>query len=149
MSKKFYERAIARWPEEDRLREKLLKYGSHTANNAELLAIGIRKGLEGSSAIGLERELFRRFETLLAMSAWHPAELPETKGLSRAKIDQIMAAVERGRRMISKERALEDPIRSFSDLQGLLSSMGAPTRGYAPGKCSRGALNTCDARPKA
>jgi DNA repair protein RadC len=37
--KKIYERAIVNWPEEDRPREKLLKYGPHTLSSAELLAI--------------------------------------------------------------------------------------------------------------
>ena len=44
MTKKTYDRAIANWPEEDRPREKLLRYGTHTLSNAELLVIPIRTG---------------------------------------------------------------------------------------------------------
>jgi DNA repair protein RadC len=120
MSKKVYERAIVSWPEEDRPREKLLKYGAHTLSNAELLAILIRTGVEGSSAVDLGRELLRKFKTLRAISACDPAEMREIKGLSTAKIAQIKAAVELGRRMMSEERALEGPIRSSFDVANYL-----------------------------
>jgi len=116
MTKKTYDRAIANWPEEDRPREKLLRYGAHTLSNAELLAILIRTGTKGSSAVDLARELLRKFKTLRAISACDPAELHEIKGLSTAKVAQIKAAVELGRRMMSEERALEGPIRSSSDV---------------------------------
>jgi len=116
MTKKTYDRAIANWPEEDRPREKLLRYGAHTLSNAELLAILIRTGTQGSSAVDLARELLRKFKTLRAISACDPAELHEIKGLSTAKVAQIKAAVELGRRMMSEERALEGPIRSSSDV---------------------------------
>jgi len=120
MTKKTYDRAIVNWPEEDRPREKLLKYGAHTLSNAELLAILIRTGTKGSSAVDLGRELLRKFKTLRAISACDPAELHEIKGLSTAKIAQIKAAVELGRRMMSEERALEGPIRSSSDVADYL-----------------------------
>jgi len=116
MTQKTYDRAIANWPEEDRPREKLLRYGAHALSNAELLAILIRTGTKGSSAVDLGRELLRRFKTLRAISACDPAELHEIKGLSTAKVAQIKAAVELGRRMMSEERALEGPIRSSSDV---------------------------------
>ncbi|MBM3150580.1 MAG: hypothetical protein FJZ88_11220, partial [Chloroflexi bacterium] len=118
--RKVYERAIANWPEEDRPREKLLKHGAHTLSNAELLAILIRLGVEGSSAVDLGRELMRKFKTLRAISACDPVELMEIKGLSTAKVAQIKAAVELGRRMMSEERALEGPIRSSSDVADYL-----------------------------
>jgi DNA repair protein RadC len=118
--KKVYERAILNWPEEDRPREKLLKYGAHTLSNAELLAILIRTGVKGSSAVDLGRQMMRKFKTLRAISACDPVELHEVKGLSTAKVAQIKAAVELGRRMMSEERALEGPIRSSSDVADYL-----------------------------
>jgi len=118
--KKIYERAILNWPEEDWPREKLLKYGAHTMSSAELLAILIRSGVAGSSDVDLDRELMRKFKTLRAISACDPAELHETKGLSNARVAQIKAAVELGRRMMSAERALEGPIRSSSDVADYL-----------------------------
>ena len=120
MGKKTYAKAITSWPKEDRPREKLLKFGAHTLSNAELLAILIRIGVAGSSAVDLGRELLRRFKTLRSISACDAAELREIKGLSTAKIAQIKAAVELGRRMMSEERALEGPIRSSSDVADYL-----------------------------
>lgn len=116
MPKRGNERAITSWPEEDRPREELLKYGAHTLSNTELLAILIRTSVEGVSAVDLSREVLRRFKSLCAISTCDPAQLREIKGLSTAKIAQIMAAVELGRRMMSEERALEGPIRSSSDV---------------------------------
>jgi len=55
-----------------------------------------------------------------AHEACDPAEMREIKGLSTAKIAQIKAAVELGRRMMSEERALEGPIRSSSDVANYL-----------------------------
>lgn len=98
--KKIYENAILNWPEDDRPREKLLKHGSHTLSNAELLAILIRTGVEGSSAVDIARELLRKFKTLRAISACDPEELREIKGLSTAKIAHIKASVELGRRLL-------------------------------------------------
>lgn len=120
MAKRIYQNAITYWPEEDRPREKLLKYGAHALSNAELLAILIRTGVEGASAVDLGREMLRKFKTLRAISACAPSELREIKGLSTAKIAQIKAAVELGRRMMSEERALEGPIRSSSDVADYL-----------------------------
>lgn len=120
MNKKTYDKAITNWPKEDRPREKLLKYGAHTLSNAELLAILIRIGVTGSSAVDLGRELLNKFKTLRAISACDPADLRQIKGLSTAKIAQIKAAVELGRRMMSEERALEGPIRSSSDVADYL-----------------------------
>ena len=118
--KKIYENAILNWPEDDRPREKLLKYGSQALSNAELLAILVRTGIEGSSAVNIGRELLRKFKTLRAISACDPEELREIKGLSTAKIAQIKAAVELGRRMMSEERALEGSIRSSADVANYL-----------------------------
>jgi hypothetical protein len=91
--KKLCERAILNWPEEDRPREELLKHGAHTLSNAELLAILIRTGVKGSSAVDLRRELLRRFKTLRQMNGADVAELHGIKGLSTAKIAHIKAAV--------------------------------------------------------
>jgi DNA repair protein RadC len=121
--KKLYEHAIVNWPEDDRPREKLLKHGAHTLSNAELLAILIRTGVKGSSAVDLGRELLRKFKTLRQMSASDAAEFREIKGLSDAKVAQIKAAVELGRRMMSEERALDRAIRSSSDVADYLTPL--------------------------
>jgi DNA repair protein RadC len=118
--KRLYERAILNWPEEDRPREKLLKRGADTLSNAELLAIMIRTGTKGSSAVDLARQLLRRFKTLRQMSGADVAEFHGIKGLSTAKIAHIKAAVELGRRVMSEERALDRPVHSSADVADYL-----------------------------
>jgi len=55
-NKSKYPMPIREWSEDDRVREKLLKYGEHTLSNAELLAIMIRTGAPGKSALGIGRQ---------------------------------------------------------------------------------------------
>jgi len=55
-NKSKYPMPIREWSEDDREREKLLKYGEHTLSNAELLAIMIRTGAPGKSALGIGRQ---------------------------------------------------------------------------------------------
>ncbi|HAG09470.1 MAG TPA: hypothetical protein DCK87_07935 [Desulfotomaculum sp.] len=118
--KKEYPRAIRNWPEEDRPREKLLKYGEHSLSNAELLAILIRTGTAGKSAIDLGRELLTKFKTLRSMSGVDISEFKEILGLKDAKIAQIKAAVELGRRMMSEEKVFHGVVKSASDVVDFL-----------------------------
>lgn len=118
--KKEYPRAIRNWPEDDRPREKLLKFGEHTLSNAELLAILIRTGISGKSAVDLGRELLHKFKTLRAMSGIDISEFKQISGLKGAKISQIKAAIELGRRMMSEEKALIGTVKSSSDVANYL-----------------------------
>jgi len=111
---------IREWSEDDRPREKLLKYGENTLSNAELLAIMIRTGAPGKSAVDIGRELLHRFKSLRAMSGVDTSEFKKITGLKNAKIAQIKAAIELGRRMLSEEKALEGPVKSSSDVVGFL-----------------------------
>ena len=111
---------IREWSEDDRPREKLLKYGEHTLSNAELLAIMIRTGAPGKSAVDIGRELLHKFKSLRAMSGVDVSEFKKIIGLKNAKIAQIKAAIELGRRMLSEEKALEGPVKSSSDVVDFL-----------------------------
>jgi len=124
--KSSYPMPIREWSEDDRPREKLLKYGEHALSNAELLAIMIRTGVQGKSAVDLARELLHRFKSLRAMSGVDASEFKKITGLKDAKIAQIKAAIELGRRMLSEEKALEGPVKSSADVAGfLLPLMGS------------------------
>lgn len=118
--KNVYPKAICNWPEDDRPREKLLKYGEHTLSNAELLAILIRTGISGKSAVDLARELLHKFKTLRAMSGIDVSEFKQISGLKDAKTAQIKAAIELGRRMMSEEKAFEGTVKSSSDVADYL-----------------------------
>ncbi|MBW2650652.1 MAG: hypothetical protein JRC66_06525, partial [Deltaproteobacteria bacterium] len=95
-SKVQYPIPIREWSEDDRPREKLLKYGEHTLSNVELLAILIRTGTPGRSAVDIGRELLHRFKSLRAMSSVDISEFRKINGLKNAKIAQIKAAIELG-----------------------------------------------------
>ncbi len=113
---KKYPLSIRNWPEDDRPREKLLKYGEHVLSNAELLAILIRTGTTGKSAIDLGRELLNKFKSLRAMSGVDVSEFKEISGLKDAKIAQLKAAIELGRRMMSEEKAFHGVVKSSADV---------------------------------
>lgn len=95
---KINEKAIKNWPKDERPREKLFKSGEHTLTNTELLAILLRSGTKGQSAIDLARKILSKFETFRNMSHTDISQWREFKGLGTAKIAQIKAALEIGRR---------------------------------------------------
>lgn len=117
---KKYPLSIRNWPEDDRPREKLLKYGEHVLSNAELLAIVIRTGTTGKSAIDLGRELLNKFKTLRSISGVDISEFKEISGLKDAKIAQLKAAIELGRRMLSEEKAFHGVVKSSADVVDFL-----------------------------
>jgi DNA repair protein RadC len=96
-------KGIKSWPKDDRPREKLLKKGPGALSNSELLAILLRTGVEGKSALDLARRIVEKFGTFRNMSHTDMREWKELKGLGPAKIAQIMAALEIGRRFREDE----------------------------------------------
>lgn len=89
---------IKTWPEDDRPREKLLKKGAGALSNSELLAILLRTGTQGTSAIDLARKILKKFSTFRNMAHTDARDWKEFKGLGGAKIAHIQAALEIGRR---------------------------------------------------
>lgn len=94
---------IKTWPKDDRPREKLLRKGAGALSSSELLAILLRTGVSGNSAVDLAREVVERFGTFRNMSHMDMREWKKIKGLGPAKISQIMAALEIGRRFREDE----------------------------------------------
>ncbi len=101
--KKTKSTGIRSWPQDDRPREKLLKKGAGALSNSELLAILLRTGVKGVSAIDLARKMLAKFGTFRNMSHTDAREWEEFKGLGPAKIAQIKAALEIGRRFREDE----------------------------------------------
>jgi DNA repair protein RadC len=91
--------AISDWPLGERPRERLLSSGAAALTDAELLAVLIRTGVAGKSAVELARELLARFGSLGALLG-AGRSLLEIKGLGAAKSAQLSAAVELARRSL-------------------------------------------------
>jgi DNA repair protein RadC len=97
---------IRDFPINDRPRERLETLGESALSDAELLAILLRVGVEGLSAIDLAHELIDRFGGLRGLHAASFIELCDLKGMGKAKASQIKAAIELGYRLGREEEAI-------------------------------------------
>jgi DNA repair protein RadC len=119
--KKQYKAAIKEWPVEDRPREKLLRNGEHTLSKSELLAILLGTGSKDQSALDLARKIMKKFKTFRNMSHTDIRDWDEIKGLGNAKIAQIKAAIEIGRRFREDELKEEKiVVKSSKDIVDIL-----------------------------
>jgi len=103
---------IADWPETERPRERLLKLGAAALSEAELLAIFLRTGIAGRSAVELGRELMQRFGGMRQLFAASLDEVSAVHGLGPAKYVQLQAVVEMTRRALSEEMTERDAMTS-------------------------------------
>jgi DNA repair protein RadC len=105
--------AICDWPKSERPRERLLASGAGALSDAELLAIFLRVGTRGKSAVDLARELLPRFDGSLARLADTPApQLAGLPGLGPAKAAQLAAAFELARRALGERMKTGDVLNS-------------------------------------
>ena len=104
--------AITDWPTGERPRERLLKQGPQALSDAELLAIYLRVGIRGKSAVDLARELLQRFDGDLGRLAEASLEqLATVPGIGMAKGAQLKASFELSRRALAQGMRQRD---SFS-----------------------------------
>jgi DNA repair protein RadC len=103
--------AISDWPLAERPRERLLAEGAGVLSDAELLAVLLRTGVPGKSAVELARDLLRRYKGIASML--EAADLETIHGLGPAKRAQFAAAIELSRRamreQMSERSALTSP----------------------------------------
>ncbi len=90
--------SVKHWPQDERPRERLLMFGATGLSDAQLLAIIIRSGKGGRSALDVGRELLQKFNSLAGIEQAGIAELQEVPGIGPAKAAEIKAALELGRR---------------------------------------------------
>ncbi|WP_126452537.1 RadC family protein [Sulfuriflexus mobilis] len=104
---------ICNWPLAERPREKLLDRGPQALSDAELLAIFLRTGMQGKTAVDLARDLLSRFGGLRALLDADQASFCEGPGLGPAKYVQLQAVLELGRRhlqeSLERDTAFGDP----------------------------------------
>ena len=105
--------SIRNWPAAERPREKLLEHGSSSLSDAELLAIFLRTGVSGKSAVDLARHLLTEFGSLRALLEADIRGFCRHLGLGPAKFSQLQAVLEMSRRHLAerlrRDSALESP----------------------------------------
>jgi DNA repair protein RadC len=93
--------AITDWPASERPRERLLKLGAAALSDAELLAIFLRVGTVGKTAVDLAREMLTYFGGLTQLCRADKAAFLRVQGMGEAKYAQLQAAVEMTRRSLN------------------------------------------------
>jgi len=104
--------AITDWPLQERPRERLLALGAASLADAELLAILLRTGTRGKSAVDVARQLLGRFGSVSALLEAGSESLVGTPGLGSAKLAQLQAALELARRALKEEISSRDALSS-------------------------------------
>jgi DNA repair protein RadC len=105
--------SITDWPEGERPRERLLALGPEALSDAELLAIYLRVGVRGKSAVDLGRELLQRFDGQLNRLVDASLEdLASVSGIGMAKAAQLKASFELARRALGQEMSRRDTFAS-------------------------------------
>ncbi len=120
--------SIRDWPNEERPREKLLQRGAAALSDAELLAIFLRVGVPGRSAVDLARDMLKQHGSLRVLLDLDQAAFCATHGLGPAKYVQLQAVLELARRHLAETLQRTDVIQSAADVRRYLS---ARMRGYA------------------
>lgn len=114
--------AINHWPAAERPREKLLDKGPSALSDAELLAIFLRTGVAGCSAVDLARLLLSRFGGLRPLLEADREAFVEAKGLGDAKFAQLQAVLEMARRHLAAELAMGDALTNPEAVRNYLIS---------------------------
>ncbi len=112
--------SILEWPEGDRPRERLLKHGAGALADAELLAVCLRTGVRGKSAVELARDLLAQFGSLRELFAAASNPLPGLRGLGNAKRAQMLAAVELARRSLEEDLESRGALNSPREVRDYL-----------------------------
>jgi DNA repair protein RadC len=125
--------AITDWPQEQRPRERLIRHGPQALSDAELLAVFLRVGVTGKSAVDLARDMVGHFGSLNGLFSATLTDFSVVNGLGPAKFAQLQAVLELARRALGEELqtgiALNSPQAVKHYLQLLLG--GKPHESFA------------------
>ena len=99
----------------DRPRERLAELGAESLNDAELLAILLRVGIQGQNAVQMGQHLLQQFNGLIGLYQATFEQVCQVKGVGMAKAAQIQAALELGRRYLKAQRGERPAIHSPKD----------------------------------
>jgi DNA repair protein RadC len=120
--------SIKDWPADERPREKLLQRGAAALTDAELLAIFLRTGTTGQSAVDMARGLLSEYGSLQALLAADRERFCQSHGLGDAKYAQLQAVLEMARRHFSEVLKRGNALTSPEITRAYLS---AQLRGYS------------------
>jgi DNA repair protein RadC len=95
--------AIVDWPVEQRPRERLIKHGAAVLSDAELLAIFLRVGIKGKSAVQLGNEMLKHFGSLQGLFSAPLSSFSLIDGLGPAKFAQLQAVLELAKRALAED----------------------------------------------
>jgi len=118
---------ITDWPDDERPREKLLQRGPGVLSDAELLAIFLRTGIKGKTAVDLARDLLARFGSLRSLLEADFESFSSSPGLGSAKYAQLQAVLEMARRHLRESLERDGALTSPDLTRQYLSSQ---MRGY-------------------
>lgn len=104
--------AISHWPAAERPRERLLALGAGVLSDAELIALFLRTGIAGKSAVELARELLSSFGGLRGLLSADQVALRAVRGLGSAKLAQLAAVLELARRSLAEEIGTRNALTS-------------------------------------
>jgi DNA repair protein RadC len=116
----FKRTSIKNWPADERPREKLLKHGSSSLADAELVAILLRTGSGRNSAIDLAKGMLQDARSLDVIASKNASELMRMKGIGKAKAVELLAAFEIGRRVETRRQKEKVIVRSPEDVAQLM-----------------------------
>lgn len=102
--------SITNWPEAERPRERLITKGAAALSDAELLAIFLRVGTKGKSAVDLARDLVGKFGSLRGLFSASYEQLTAVNGMGEAKFVQLQAVLEMAKRALHEEVKLADAL---------------------------------------
>ncbi|UVL83837.1 DNA repair protein RadC [Pseudomonas sp. B21-028] len=115
--------SIRDWPVAERPRERLLASGAGSLSDAELLAIFLRTGVSGKSAVDLARQLLTQFGSLRALLEADQITFSSHMGLGPAKFAQLQAAQEMSRRHLAERARQRTTLESPGIVREYLKSM--------------------------
>lgn len=112
--------AITDWPEQERPREKLLRAGATALSDAELLAIFLRVGMAGKTAVDLARDLLQHFHSLNGVFSADVQQMTAVPGMGESKYCQLQAVLEMSKRALGETLQQKDSFRSPTQVKDYL-----------------------------
>lgn len=103
---------ITSWPLAERPRERLLQQGAQTLSDAELLAVFLRTGVKGKTAVDLARDLLQQFGSLRGLLSANHEDFCKAKGMGTAKFALLQAVLEMAQRHLREDLSRHDVVRN-------------------------------------